>query len=244
VLSELGEQFFEDRYNIGIWAWELPRFPERWHDRFAYYDEIWVATSFVANALSPVSTVPIVRVPPVLTSEPGSRDGGRRKLGVGDDEFVFLFVFDFNSHVQRKNPLAVVDAFAATFGPSDRARLAVKCVNPGSNRAGYEALLARAAGHRVDVHAGYWPAADVRNLMAACDAYVSLHRAEGTGLTISDAMAAGKPVIATGWSGNMDFMTVANSYPVRYDLVPVAETCGPYRGARRGPSRPSATRRS
>ena len=65
--------------------------------------------------------------------------------------------------------------------------------------------------------------------MAACDAYVSLHRSEGTGLTITDAMALGKPVIATSWSGNMDFMDVSNSFPVRYELVELQRTIGPYR---------------
>jgi hypothetical protein len=69
----------------------------------------------------------------------------------------------------------------------------------------------------------------MRDLMAACDAYVSLHRSEGAGLPLAEAMALGRPVIATGWSGNMDFMNVANSFPVRYDLVELEENAGPYR---------------
>ena len=81
------------------------------------------------------------------------------------------------------------------------------------------------------------PVQEVRDLMAGADAYISLHRAEGTGLTLSDAMAHGKPVIATGWSGNTDFMNVANSYPVDYELVRLERDIGPYWPARRGPSR-------
>jgi glycosyltransferase involved in cell wall biosynthesis len=228
IMAELGESFFRDRYNVGIWAWELPRFPQRWYDRFAYYDEIWVGTSFIANTLAPVSPLPVVRIPPVLTVDsPGSREAGRRALRIAADEFVFLLIFDFHSHLERKNPLALIDAFKAAFAPTDPVRLVLKCVN--ADTAGLGMLRARAGDYPVSILAGYWPAPQMRDLMAACDTYVSLHRAEGTGLTISDAMALGKPVIATGWSGNMDFMTVANSFPVQYELVEIRDNVGPYR---------------
>ena len=229
VVSDLGPAFFEGRYNVGIWAWELPRFPEKWADRFAYYDEIWVGSSFIANALAPVSPLPVVRIPPALDTAPeGSRERGRRHIRACEDEFVFLFIFDAHSHLERKNPLAVVEAFRQAFLPSEAVRLVLKTVNAHSARAGLAQLQARAEGYPVSVCDGYWPATDVGDLVAACDVYVSLHRSEGTGLTITDAMAAGKPVIATGWSGNMDFMTVSNSYPVRYELVEIESRVGPY----------------
>jgi hypothetical protein len=158
----------------------------------------------------------------------GSRERGRRRLGLAAGEFLYLFVFDFHSHMARKNPLAAIDAFRAAFLPGDAARLVVKCVNGDSDPHGLAAMHARAAGWPISIHDGYWAAGEVRDLMAACDAYVSLHRSEGTGLTITDAMALGKPVIATGWSGNMDFMSVANSYAVHYELVEIEETVGPY----------------
>jgi glycosyltransferase involved in cell wall biosynthesis len=236
ALARLGAQFFDPgRHNIGVWAWELPEFPVKWHDRFAWYDEIWVASSFIAKAITPVSPIPVVCVPPVL-SVPGDGDGvgesrrrGRRRLGVDAEELVFLFVFDFNSHIERKNPQGLIEAFGRAFAGDEAARLVIKCVNPQSNQRGFDEMCRLAAGRRVDILSGYWAARDVRDLMAACDAYVSLHRSEGTGLTITDAMALGKPVIATGWSGNMDFMSVSNSYPVRYDLVKIERTVGPYR---------------
>src|SRR3712207_2672412 len=90
-------------------------------------------------------------------------------------------------------------------------------------------MSARAQGYPISIHAGYWPSQELRDLMAACDVYVSLHRSEGTGLTITDALALGKPVIATSWSGNMDFMDVSNSFPVRYELVELQRNIGPYR---------------
>jgi hypothetical protein len=94
ISSHLGKEFFQNRYNIGLWHWELPRFPEKWYDRFVSYDEIWVASSFIVNALTPVSPIPIVRIPPVLTAESfGSPERGRRRLGVPAEDFLFLFVF-------------------------------------------------------------------------------------------------------------------------------------------------------
>src|SRR5262249_33966906 len=178
---------------------------------------------------APVAPIPVVRIPPVLTmGTAGSREEGRRRLGVSSDEFVFLFVFDFHSHFARKNPLAVIEAFRAVFTPSDLVRLVIKCVNGSSDPSDLTAMRALALGHRIFIHDGYWPAEELRDLMAACDAYVSLHRSEGTGMTISEAMALGKPVIATGWSGNMDFMNVTNSFPVRYELVELSENIGPY----------------
>src|SRR5205807_963305 len=94
ILEQYGNKFFRNRYNIGIWFWELPRFPKKWFDRFAYYDEIWVASSFIAEALSAVCPVPVVRMPPALTpSSYGLRERGRERLGASPEEFLFLFVF-------------------------------------------------------------------------------------------------------------------------------------------------------
>jgi glycosyltransferase involved in cell wall biosynthesis len=230
LLSQRGPEFFEGHYTVGAWAWELPRFPENWRDRFAFYDEIWVTTSFVANALAPVAPIPVVRIPPVLTPHAvGSRPRGRARLRVRDDEFVFLFIFDFHSHLARKNPLATIAAFRQAFKPTDPARLVLKCVNSADDPQGFAQVRAAANDARIDIHAGYWSSGELQDVVAACDAYVSLHRSEGTGLTITDAMALGKPVIATGWSGNMDFMTVANSFPVAFELVELTENVGPYR---------------
>jgi glycosyltransferase involved in cell wall biosynthesis len=230
VKARLGEELFRDHYNIGVWFWELPLFPAEWYDRFGEYDEIWATSSFIANALNPISPIPVVHVPPVLVPERvGSRTAGRQRLGVGPNEIVYLFVFDFASNVQRKNPLATVEAFKRAFAPDEGARLVIKCANEQMEPAAFQDLLAAAAGHPVSILAGYWTRDELLDLMAACDVYVSLHRSEGLGLTIADAMAQGKPVVATGWSGNTDFMTESNSFPVRYELVELAEDTGPYR---------------
>ena len=139
-----------------------------------------------------------------------------------------MFVFDVHSHLPRKNPLAVIEAFRRAFRPSEPVRLILKCVNAESDPMGFATLLDRAAGAAIDIHSGYVSADDVSSLMSSCDAYVSLHRSEGIGLTIAEAMGLGKPVIATGWSGNTDFMDVSNAFPVGYRLVELEENVGPY----------------
>ncbi len=229
IMSHLGEDFFRGRYNIGVWFWELPHFPEKWHDRFAYYDEIWVGTSFIANMVAPISPIPVVRVPPVLTARTcGSRDSGRVRLSVSADTFLYLFIFDFHSYFERKNPLALIEAFKKAFAPSEAVCLAIKCVNEDSDPDNFAAMGALAQGYPISICPGYWTAEEMSNLMAAADAYVSLHRSEGMGLTMAEAMALGKPVIATAWSGNTDFMNVSNSFPVRYELVELQTDVGPY----------------
>jgi glycosyltransferase involved in cell wall biosynthesis len=230
VRSRLGEDFFRGRYNIGIWLWETPTFPNEWYDRFAYYDEIWAPTSFIASVLAPISPVPVVRMPMVLAQElSGSRGDGRRQFAIADNEFVYLFIFNFRSRVQRKNPQAVIDSFKNAFTPTEAARLIVKCSNSDFNQDYFREMKRSAEGHRISIIDGDSSEREIRNLVAASDCYVSLHRAEGVGLTISDAMAAGKPVIATGWSGNMDFMTVANSYPIRYEMRQLDQNIAHYR---------------
>ena len=106
----------------------------------------------------------------------------------------------------------MVDAFKRAFAPGEPVRLVIKCVNAESDSAGFAELRRQPRGP-IDIYHGYWLATEMRNLLAACDAYVSLHRSEGTGLTVTDALALAKPVIATGWSGNLDYMSVANSFP-------------------------------
>ena len=134
-------------------------------------------------------------MPPVLTSPlVGSRDTGRQRLGVGPDEMVFLVVFDFASIFERKNPLAAIAAFKQAFPTERDVRLIIKCVNEHMNPAAFEAMEAQAAGYPVSIHRGYWTAQEMRDLVAACDAFVSLHRSEGLGLLMAEAMANGKPV--------------------------------------------------
>jgi|GEM_PF-406007 len=228
--THLGADYFDGRYNIAVWFWELPRFPAEWHDRFADYDEIWVASSFIADAIAQVSPIPVIRMPPAIAArQPGDRRRGRTRLQVNDDSYVFLYVFDFNSYVERKNPEGAIRAFRSAFPADEPVRLVLKTVNGDANPEALNCLRELARDSRIALYDGYWTAEEIQDLTAACDAYVSLHRAEGFGVTIADAMLHEKPVIATDWSANTDFLTIANGFPVRYRLVPLLKDFGPYR---------------
>ncbi|MEN5274433.1 glycosyltransferase [Stenotrophomonas lactitubi] len=207
---------------VACWFWELPRVPDAWREAVAAVDEIIVATEFVADAFRAVTDKPVTRIPfPLLDAEPS--DLVRADFGLLDGAFVFLCTFDCNSSVARKNPGAVISAFRAAFPPERKdVVLMLKSSNGHRNPEALRQLLALAGTDprillRDDV-------IDVRHLQALqrhCDAYVSLHRAEGLGLGMAECMRLGKPVIATGWSGNMDFMNAGNSLLVDYTLVPV-----------------------
>jgi glycosyltransferase involved in cell wall biosynthesis len=223
--NRTGAGFFRDRYTIGIWAWETPVFPDRWHDRFSLVDEVWTGGSYMARGISVASPVPVLVVPHAVKAC-GSPD--RERFGLDPGEFIFLYSFDFNSTYTRKNPLAALEAFRKAFSPDDPARLVMKSLHGSENPAHMKALETAAEGLRVTFMDRSMSSGDNSDLTASCDVFVSLHRAEGFGLGIAEAMALGKPVIATGYSGNMDFMNVGNSLPVRFRLEELRETDPPY----------------
>ncbi|HUR86517.1 MAG TPA: methyltransferase domain-containing protein [Solirubrobacteraceae bacterium] len=212
--AELGEDFFRDRYTIGVWAWEVDVVPASWDRAFALVDEIWVYSAYVREILSHVSPVPVVRVPlPIVAPPPGGDLSGLHL----PDGFQFLFLFDFYSTLARKNPLGLVEAFSKAFDPGEGPHLVLKSHN-GDFKPEKLAQLRAAIGDRPDIHVvdRFLSGQDMAALMRRADCYVSLHRAEGFGLTLGESMALGKPVIATGFSANLDFMTAENSYLVRH----------------------------
>jgi glycosyltransferase involved in cell wall biosynthesis/SAM-dependent methyltransferase len=225
--SQAGQEFFDGRYSIGMWFWEIEQFPEIWVSAFDHVDELWLPTDHVVRALSPHASVPITKVT-LPVEMPTMLSATREELGLPEG-FMFLFSFDHNSVFERKNPLALLDAYTRNFDPDDDAVLVIKSINADAVEADHERLLA-AAANRPDVHIvdGYLSAAQKNQMVAACDCYVSLHRSEGFGLTMAEAMYLGKPVIATGYSGNLDFMTHENSYLVEHTLVRIGSGAPPY----------------
>ena len=225
---DMGREFSEGRYTVGYWFWEVDRFPPKLHAAFDAVDEVWTATDFVADAVRQAGRVPVFTVPVPLTSPRQSPPITRDGLGL-PDRFLFLFSFDFLSVFERKNPLALVRAFARAFESGSGPRLLIKTINGHIRLNDLERLRAE-IGDRPDIHLvdGYYTAAENDALVERCDCYVSLHRSEGLGLTMAEAMAAGKPVIATGYSGNMQFMTAENSFLVDHLLTRVPPGCEPY----------------
>ena len=219
LYAELGAEFFEDRYTIGVWAWEVDVVPPSWDVAFGLVDEIWVYSRYVQEILSKVAPVPVVRVPlPIVAPPPGEAIAGLHL----PEGFAFLFLFDFYSTLARKNPLGLVDAFTRAFAPGEGPQLVLKSHN-GDFKPERLARLREAAAGRPDIHIvdRFFSAGEMAALMRRADCYVSLHRAEGFGLTLGETMALGKPVIATAFSANLDFMTDENSYLVRHTVTPV-----------------------
>jgi glycosyltransferase involved in cell wall biosynthesis len=228
MFKELGDEYFKNRYNIGIWYWELSEFPPQWYSCFALLDEIWVTSSFCATAIARVSPIPVVKITyPLVTKVPASQFN-RAHFQIPEDVFAFVFSFDFCSAFERKNPSAVIEAFRRAFTKSDKALLVLKSINSQVDPAMFGRMCKQIKGLNVQVINQHLTHEEVQGLFAACDCLVSLHRSEGLGLGMAEAMAMGKPVIATAYSGNMEFMDINNSFPVRYKLVELTRDIGLY----------------
>ena len=223
-----GAAYFRGRYNIGAWNWELASFPNEWLPHFQYHHEIWVPSKFAADALSRVSPVPVLRMPHSPASEQIMGEGlDRSHFGLPPDDVFFLFMFDSHSELERKNPLGLIEAFKRAFPREKDVFLLIK--SSRSNPHAVEAMQQAAKQTNVQMMERVLSREEVHALYRLCDCYVSLHRSEGFGLTLAEAMRSGKPVIGTAYGGNIDFMTPENSYPVKYKLIEIDRDHGPYK---------------
>ena len=219
--AQLERKFFADRYTIGYWWWEVEAFPPRWERAFDLVDEIWTGSRFVADALAPAAPVPVLRMPVPLPAPAGSPSAVELPGGLK-----FLTVYDYRSVPARKNPLGAIEAFRRA---SVDAHLVLKCVGSDGHSEDHAQVVAaaREAGN-VHVVDRVLSPDEVTSLIGACDAYLSLHRAEGFGLPLATAMYAGKPVVATAYGGPADFVTPRTGYPVGYRLAPIGAGNEPY----------------
>ncbi len=243
TLAHLGPEVVRGKRVIGYWVWELETAPRRWRMLANHaVHEIWAPSRFAAQALAQVFDAPVRVAPhPAALAPPPPRTPERRararaKRGVGEEAFVALTSFAFTSSLARKNPEGAIAAFAAAMSGRGEALLVVRHLKGGL----YPEALARlraaaaAAGPCVRLAEG-GDREDLFDLYAASDVYLSLHRSEGFGLILAEAMLAGLPVMATAWSGNLDFMDAdcAALIPPRA-LIPVHDPQHIYRqpGAR------------
>jgi glycosyltransferase involved in cell wall biosynthesis len=226
----LGADFYDDRYVIGQWFWELEQAPQWYAPAWPMVNEMWAPTRFIEQMLrnSAPSDVKISYVPLPVVRPAIDASLTRSHFGL-DNRFMFLFAFDFMSVMKRKNPLALIDAFTHAFSAGSGAQLVIKAINGDKRPVEREALMSAASQHPdITVIDTYFTRVETSSLMNLADCYVSLHRSEGLGLTLSEAMSHGKPVIATNYSGNIDFMDNSNSYLVPWTRVAVGQNAEGY----------------
>src|SRR5688572_2200374 len=222
-----GPGYFKDRYTIGYWFWELEQFRPDWLPAFQLVDEVWVASEFSRAAIGANAPVPVVHVPLGLeTPVPGPF--GRAHFGLPAHPFIFLYTFDVSSQIERKNPIGAIRAFRQAGFDHDEAVLLLKFTNGHTDRAAVRRLAEAAAGLNVTLLDVVLSRPEVSALMHCTDACFSLHRAEGFGMTIAEQMLLGRPAIATGYSGNMDFMTPDVARLITAPPVHLTRDCGPY----------------
>ncbi len=224
----LGGARLRDRVIVGYWAWELPSVPESWRRGADFVHEIWVPSHFVADAVRPIADGRPVRVVP----HPVALDFGEAPTPRPDDAgrpFTVLTMFDMSSGFSRKNPVGAIRAFRMAFEDDPSARLIVKCHSAAVYPEGRRQMLDAAAGAaNILIDERTFDRSQVIAFLRQGDAFLSLHRSEGFGLGIAEAMAAGIPAVATNWSGNVDFCDEGNGMPVPVRMISASDPQGEY----------------
>ena len=216
-------------HRVACWAWELASFPPGPIAHAGLADEVWTLTEFSANAVRAAwPGKPVTAMLPAV-AVPAAAGFSRGHFGLDAGRFVVTFAFDMGSCGERKNPLGLVRSFRRAFPGDEAVTLVVKVSRGETNPALWGALQAAAAADaRIALIDRVMPRDEAMGLLACCDCYASLHRAEGLGYALAEAMLLGKPTVATGYSGNLDFMTPETSHLVRYELVKVGPGVPPY----------------
>jgi glycosyltransferase involved in cell wall biosynthesis len=216
------------RRRIGCWAWESSRIPTDWDGSFRYWHEIWVPSDFVRRAVLAADCPVSVRVVPYPLAIPESLPC----TAPSHHPLVVLSVFAYDSGFERKNPIGAVTAFRQAFGDRRDVRLIVKTRGRSLSGEPERRFSDAISGmNNIELVDKTLSAADYAELLATADIFLSLHRGEGFGQPMAAAMLAGKAVVATGWSGNLEFMTADTACLVAVDVAPAIDE----RGAGREP---------
>ena len=221
ALGTYAQKQFDGHYNIAVILWELETLPREWLEVFDYIDEVWAPSRFIAEAVGKATDKPVTVIPYGM-EVPYDERLTRADFGLEEDDFLVLMMFDSKSFAARKNPGAAIDAFREAYGENpDRVKLVIKINNPKEEDIAFvEEHIGGTAGYLLITER--MDKARLNSLIRLCDVFISLHRAEGFGLVMAEAMALGTPAVATGWSANTEFMPEEAACPVRYRLVPVA----------------------
>jgi glycosyltransferase involved in cell wall biosynthesis len=213
-----GLKNFAAIYNIGYWAWELETLPHEWVKSLSYINAMMAPSQFICKTIQRYTDKPVIQIPhPVKIG--AISNNLRERLGISEEDFLITSVFSVQSSIQRKNPEGLINAFLKSLADKSNAYLVFK-VSPLDQD--ILLLMAATKNHpRIKFIEDIWPREDILGLIQTADIYASLHRSEGFGLGMAEAMMLGTPVVATGWSGNTDFCTEQNSFLVKYKMTSV-----------------------
>lgn len=225
-----GTKLLQGCYNIGYFVWEMPSARPDWRHIYSYLDEIWAPSEFCRQAFQQATSLPVLRVPYSVEGLETKIAHSREYFQIPTGVFAFGCIFDVSSYMERKNPLCLIEAFRREFGDSSDVLLCLKFVNSGADHANVRAMSDAISGaSNIRLFDKLMTESELVSFQNAIDCLVSPHRAEGFGLNLAEAMYLGKPVIATRYSGNLDFMRDDNSYLIDCALTPIPHDIGPYR---------------
>jgi len=228
----LGKSIWDYKYNVAFWLWELEDFPKEWSNCFNIVNEIWSPSEFVSESIRKKTSLPVhTMIYPI--SAPVDEAYDRKYFKLPEDKFLFLCMYDSNSMTDRKNPMGVINAFKEAFKPSDlHVGLVVKINNPDDRDLELiKSMLEKYAN--IYIIQEIMSKIEVNSLIKNVDVFVSLHRAEGFGLPLAEAMLIGTPTIATNWSANTEFMNDDVSCMVDYKLIMIEKDYGVYKKGNR-----------
>jgi glycosyltransferase involved in cell wall biosynthesis len=219
ALTKLGAKLVRRKYIIGHWAWELPKAPEEWRGGVDHVHEIWVPSRFTRDSIAPIAGRRPIRLMPYPLPLPMLVP--RLAAAAGERPFTVLCAFNMASGFERKNPLAAIAAFRRAFGDEGSVRLLVKCANGHLFPPGLDLLRSAiaAAGNMTLIDEVLTPSG-MEQLYDDADVLISLHRSEGFGYILAEAMARAVPCVATDWSGTTDLLMEGNGVPVPFRLTP------------------------
>jgi glycosyltransferase involved in cell wall biosynthesis len=227
AMLRLGSRLVRQKRIVGYWAWELPKLPSEWQRGMPFVHEIWVPSTFTADAVKPMAAGRSVRVVPHPVTLGVHGHAAIRQ--VVDRPFTVLTIFNAASSVARKNPLASIMAFRCAFADEESTRLIVKVSNLSAFPESFRLIKnAVNSADNIVLIDRVMNRQELSALYEESDVVVSLHRSEGFGLTIAEAMLCGIPVVATDWSGNVDFFKPGIGIPVPYHLIPAKDPQGTY----------------
>lgn len=213
-------------YNIIYWAWEFPEVSDKVVEILNVFDELWVPSDFCVNIFTKYTGIPVIRFSHPIQKLEDSKEFDLKEYNIPKNSKVYLTIFDSLSTTIRKNPEATLEAFTSVFKEEKESVLIVKTHNLERSKDAQKALEKYNNIPNVIIINGHFSKEKLHSLIQQSDVLISLHGSEGFGLTMAEAMAYGKIVVGTGYSGNLDFMNVNNSFLIQYDFIKTSNTKG------------------